>query len=545
MCDHKSDNANHLRHGAALEHGEAHQIDHQQWSRRSFLRNLGMVGSGSMMLANMPLTALGASPLSLALANSETDRILVLIRLKGGNDGLNMIVPIGNYGLYQSGRPTIAIPENQLTNLDDAFAIPETLNPLLPLWEDGAMKVVHSVGYPDQNLSHFRSSDIWASASDAQVFDNSGWLGRWLEKEFPDFLLHPPADPPAIQIGGAGNLAFTNSEMVNMGVVVNNPDQLAQIAENGALYDPLDVPECYFGEQLSFVRTVANSTFQYAQVIHEAYEQSQNSVPYSNNLGRQFALIARLIKGGLNTRLYMVTLDGFDTHAGQNNAHPRLMGYLSQAVADFFADLRNAALEDNVLCMTNSEFGRRIEQNASGGTDHGAASPMLLFGTGLNGNSLIGQGPDLTDLDPVGNLPYETDFRSVYSTVLENWLCIDPTTVDQVMGRSFNRLPELGLTCATTPVRQQRTATPLQHKILQQGDQVTIQYYLPTGSRVRAQLLDMSGRLLQDLSPGATAPGWHELRINLREYRLAGAIYLLRMQAGQRVLTRKLGFFDQ
>jgi len=532
-----------MRHGAALEHGDAHRQDHQRWSRRSFLRNLGMLGSGTMLLSKLPVTALGASPLTQALSNTETDRILVLIRLKGGNDGLNTIVPLGQYSTYRNGRPTIAIPENQLIGLNDHFAMPNTLAPLEPLWEEGRMKVVHSVGYPDQNLSHFRSSDIWASGSDADVLDDSGWLGRWLETTYPDFVLNPPVDPPAIQIGGAGNLAFNSKDMVNMGVVVNNPEQLARIAEDGQLYDPEDVPECYFGEQLSFVRTVANSTFKYAQVIHEAYERASNTVQYSSQLGQQFALIARLIKGGLRTKLFMVTLDGFDTHSAQNNRHPQLMRQLSQGVEDFYTDLRAGQRDEDVLCMSVSEFGRRIEQNASGGTDHGAASPLLLFGAGLNGSGTVGQGPDLGNLDPVGNLPFETDFRSVYSTILENWLCVNPQTVDQVMGRSFNRIPELGVACMTTSVFGATQTTPLAHELLQQGSSVTLRYYLPTGSRVRAQLLDMRGRVLQDLSPGMQPAGWHDLRINLQQHRLAGAMYLLRMQAGQRVLTKKLNSF--
>lgn len=545
MCDHNQiDRSNHtLRHGAAIEHGDAHQKDHQQWSRRSFLRNLGLVGSGSMVLANLPITAAGASPFTQALSNANTDRILVLIRLKGGNDGLNTIIPTAQYSRYQSARPSIRIPENRIIQLDDAFGMTDSLAPLTPLWQEGAMKVIHSVGYPDQNLSHFRSSDIWASASDSNVIDNSGWLGRWLENEFPDFLLNPPTDPPAIQIGGAGNLAFTNSEMTNMSVVVNNPDQLARIAQDGQLYDPIDVPECYYGEQLGFVRSVANSTFKYAQVINEAYQRSGNTINYSSNLGRQFALIARLIKGGLSTRLYMVTLDGFDTHAGQNNIHPRLMQELGQGLVDFYNDLAADQVDTNVLCMSVSEFGRRIEQNASGGTDHGAASPLVLFGAGLNGNGTIGQGPDLNNLDLVGNLPYETDFRSIYSTVLENWLCLAPTHIDQIMGQSFTRVPELGLACQTTSYRHPQHSTPLEHQWLQNGNQVTLRYYLPKGSRVRAELLDMRGRLLQDLSQGWTPPGWHDLRIQLGQHRLAGAIYLLRMQAGQRALVKKISLY--
>lgn len=542
MCNHHDHNNNNqqLRHGAALEHGAAHQKDHRQWSRRSFLRDLGLIGSGSMLLANTPITALGASPFSQALSNANTDRILVLIRLKGGNDGLNMIIPISQYGLYQSARPTIRIQEDRVIQLDDRFGMTDSLRPLQSMWDQGAMKVVHSVGYPDQNLSHFRSSDIWASASDSDVEENSGWLGRWLETEFPDFLINPPVDPPAIQIGGSGNLAFLNNEATNMGVVVNNIDQLARIAQDGVLYDPINVPECYYGEQLGYVRSVVNSTFTYAQVINEAYERASNTVEYNRGLGDQFALIARLIKGGLSTRLYMITLGGFDTHAGQNNIHPRLMSELAQGVTDFYQDLASDGADSNVLCMSISEFGRRIEQNASGGTDHGAASPMLLFGAGLNGNGTIGRGPDLADRDLTGNLPYETDFRSIYSSVLENWLCLSPTSVDQIMGNPFDRIPELGIACQTTSYSNPSRSVPLEHTILRNGNQYTLRYYLPVGSRVRAELLDMRGRQLKDLSQGWTTPGWHDIRLDLGQLRLPGGLYLLRMQAGRRALVKKV-----
>jgi uncharacterized protein (DUF1501 family) len=194
----------------------------------------------------------------------ESDRILVLIRLKGGNDGLNTIIPVGDYGTYQALRPTIRVPQNEILNLNTAFGIPKTMAAAQTMWQDGKMKVVHSVGYPDQNLSHFRSSDIWASASDSNVTDDSGWLGRHLQQLYPDFLLNPPALPPAIQIGSVGNLAFTDSNNVNISVSVNDPNELYEIAQLGQLYSLDNLPDCLYGEQLGYMRAVANSTFVYA-----------------------------------------------------------------------------------------------------------------------------------------------------------------------------------------------------------------------------------------------------------------------------------------
>ena len=158
------------------------------------------------------------------------------------------------------------------------------------MWEEGAMKVVNSVGYEDQNLSHFRSTDIWSSGSDADELDTSGWLGRLIDRQFPDFITDPPSTPQAIQIGGTGSLGtpmFNSEATVNMGVQVDDPEQLYEIAQNGELYDALEVPDCYYGEQLSYVRTVANSTFRYAEVIAQAYEASTNAVEYDTDFGNQ------------------------------------------------------------------------------------------------------------------------------------------------------------------------------------------------------------------------------------------------------------------
>lgn len=540
MCDHhtpSSDQKN--RYGSALEHGQAHERDHARWSRRHFLRTIGAAGSVSLLLGRLPVTALAASPLAFALNDSDSDHILVLIRLKGGNDGLNMIIPVFDYGTYNALRPRIAVPRNQIIDLDASFGMPTTMQPLRQMWLDGRMHVVNSVGYPEQNLSHFRSADIWASASDSDEVVDSGWLGRYLDGEYPDFLTSPPSTPPAIQIGGSGNLLFTNEDGVDMGVIVNNPEELAEIARIGALYDPNDVPGCYYGEQLSYLRSIANSTFRYAQIIADSYDAGANAVEYRNPLGQQLALVARLIKGGLNTRLYMVNLDGFDTHARQNEIHPRLLNYLADAVVTFFADLNAGGQAGRVLTMTHSEFGRRPQGNASEGCDHGAAAPLLLFGPGLSGNGFAGPAPDLRNFDKDGNLRFGVDFRQVYATVLEGWLCVPGATVDSVLGGRFDRLTGLGLNCALTAIPMVENRPSIRHWVSYAPGQMVIHYALPEAAPVRVEVFNMLGQPVATLRNEYQMSGEHQA-VFQPSFGFAAGNYVYRIKAGRQVGSGKM-----
>ncbi len=539
MCD-THNNHTHLPQGSALEHGEAHEAQHRHWSRRTFLRSIGITGGISLMAGNTPLVALKGAFLEMALANSPTDRVLVLIRLKGGNDGLNTIVPIQDYGAYQALRPQIRIPSNQLISLNSAFGMPNTMNSLMPLWQEGAMKVVHGVGYPNQNLSHFRSSDIWASASNANVIDESGWLGRLLVEQYPDYLTNPPEAPPAVQIGGVGNITFMDGDNVNLAVSVTNPEELAEIAQLGQLYDIANLPDCFYGEQIGYLRTVANSTYIYAQRIKNAYDNSTTNAAYQNGqLWQQLALVARLIKGGLGTKLYMVTLDGFDTHAAQSQAHPQLLAQLAGAVNAFYQDLAAGNRAGDVLCMTQSEFGRRPEQNASGGTDHGAAAPLFLFGPGLNGSGFVGSAPSLTNLDNDGNLIFSTDFRRIYATVLENWLCIDAGTVDGVMGQNFSRLP-LGLACTATGIAGD-AAPGIEHEVRYVSSrEVIISYYLPSAAQVRVEVFNILGQSVAVLAGGYQSQGRHEVRFAPSNGYAVSGQYVYRIAAGEHAVSRSI-----
>nr|WP_299343184.1 DUF1501 domain-containing protein [Allomuricauda sp.] len=433
MCD--THNTHDTTPYKGLEH-EGHDLEHKNWSRRSFLQALGIAGSGSMFLGSNLLTASAPSPLTASIANAETDNILILIRLSGGNDGLSTVIPIQQYDTYANARPNIYIPESKILKLTDDFGVPTYMSALEPLWGEGQFKAVHGVGYQNQSLSHFTGSDIYANTDLTTTgFSglNTGWMGRHFENLYPDYLIHPPEAPAAIQIGSIANLVFQGEE-TNYAFVTNNIDQLEQIAQTGQFYDIEDAPfdDCMYGDQLRFLRGVANTTYEYSGLINEAYERGQNQVEYQNNgFARQLALLARLIKGNLGTKVYMISMGGFDTHGNQPLAHERLMSNLSIAVNNFYEDLSFTNQDENVLSMTFSEFGRRIFENGSLGTDHGKAAPTLFFGSGLSGSAFVGDHPSLDAPNGRGNLDYTMDFRDLYATVLAEWLCVPIPLVEQ------------------------------------------------------------------------------------------------------------------
>jgi len=310
------------------------------------------------------------------------------------------------------------------------------------------MKVVHGVGYENQDLSHFKSSNIWAS-TDLQENEDSGFMGRYFENLYPDFLVNPPEIPAAIQIGSIGNLIFDGQGVSNYALTVSNPEELQRIGETGTLHSLTDLPECTYGTRLSYLRSVTNNTFTYARTIFDAYSSASNTVEYSDNgIGKQLAIVARMIKGNLGTKVYMVSVDGFDTHANQAEKHDELWQEISKNITLFYDDLKSADLDKKVLTMSISEFGRRVEENGSNGTDHGQAAPVLFFGPALNGNGLVGEHPGLNDLDIIGNLKYKTDFRQLYSTVMKDWLCVDSQAVDEaLLGQSIDK-KDLGFDCS-------------------------------------------------------------------------------------------------
>lgn len=530
-----------LRRGDSLRDAAAHAENH---GRRDFLKGLGLVGATGFLLNRLPVGSLNASALTAALSLGNEERVLVLIRLKGGNDGLNTLIPVADHGLYQSVRPTLGLNLNDALRLTDELRLNPQLAPLRRFWDDDRMHVINNVGYPEQNLSHFRSSDIWASASDADENIPSGVLGRYFEEEFPDFLTSPPADPPAIQIGGPANLLFKNSDAFNYAVSTSNPQQLYEIAQTGRLYDVNNLPDCTYGEQLGFVRAVANTTFRYAGVLATAYDAGANNVAYLNDrLGDQLALVARMLKGGLKTQLFVVELDGFDTHAEQANLHAELLDSLAQNTDAFFRDLAVGGHDERVLGMTFSEFGRRVAENGSRGTDHGTSAPLFLFGAGLNGSGWSGGASDLNDVDENDNMRFRVDFREVYATVLTNWLCIPAARVDALLGGSFNRLPQIGLSCQgqSTSTGPAPAGFPL--KAYRSGGELVLEYDLPRPGTVTVHLYDVSGRNISSPFRGRRAGGAQVQRLMVSNGGLNAGLYVVGVEYEGRVVSRKISWF--
>jgi len=517
-----------------------HDQEHSLWNRRSFIQALGLVGGGSMLLGKQAISATKATPLTVALANSNNDNILVIIRLEGGNDGLNTIVPVYDYATYANLRPTIRHQQNNLLALNEDFGIPNYMNSLESIWGDGKMKVVHGVGYPEQNLSHFRSTDIWATAAH-EYEEPTGWWGRYFEDLYPDYLVNPPEIPPAVQIGNIGNLIFDGTNN-NFAFTVANIQQLESVAENGTIHDIVNVPDCVYGDKLLFLRATANTTFLYSGVIHDAYMASTTNANYGEgDLAEQLAAVARLIKGGLGTKVYMVSIGSFDTHAEQLDRHQLLLEDLSTSIKAFYEDLATTGMDAKVLSMTISEFGRRPYENGSEGTDHGAASPMLLFGPALNGSGFVGQHPDLTNWDDHDNLIPTSDFRDVYSTVLTSWFCLDQEVVDSIMlGESFTQL-DLGLECQSLGLGSFGELIHFKHAPVYKFSEVYLEMQMETTAHGVIKLYDLLGKEIATLANKMFYPGRYS--INIKEAvgkRLSFGQYFYRISIGNHHYSKSI-----
>ncbi len=535
---------NKSRPGATLNDSAAHADDHRLWSRRDFLSASGLMGAG-LLLNRLPIRAFQPTPLMAALsAAGGNDRILVLIRLDGGNDGLNTVVERGN-SQYYNIRPTIAIQENNMWALSPQYGMPLATNALQPMWNDGMMKVIFNVGYPEPNYSHFRSYDIVASGSDADVVVDTGWLGRFLGTEYAAFLEAPPTVPPALQIGLQNNLVF-KADVANMSLAISSPQEFYQIAQTGQLYQTATLGNTPRELELAFVRQTANAAFRYSETVQQAYGVGQNQVTYpapaENPLAEQLAIVARLIKGNLGTRIFMVEIGGFDTHAKQYELHLELLNHLSTAVKAFYADLAfgNSGLEDKVLGVTFSEFGRTIFENGSNGTDHGWGTHILMFGGGL-GNGFTGQYQDLSNPDPFVDPSFSVDFRSVYATILQDWLGNTPELVNFVMGQqNFPIINGLVPPAAPSLGDNDRCALLGHNPHATQSGTIEIKYSIMMEGPLRLQILDKAGNVLRTLIDEYKTKGSYTFDFNPAQWFINPGTYQYRLQSGGQVFQREI-----
>ncbi|MFT4604029.1 MAG: hypothetical protein ACI9W4_000748 [Rhodothermales bacterium] len=425
-----------FRHGSRLADGPAHGHDHSLWSRRAFLGSMGLA-TGALAVGGIPMRAFGQPSMLSSLAGVDSDRVLVILQLAGGNDGLNTVVPFRN-DTYFSSRPKLAITDS--LPISDELGFHPAFGRLAETFAEGELAIVHSVGYEESKLSHFSGTDIWMTAGDSGSIPEDGWAGRFLDVARGDNL-HPY--PMAIQLGDGAPLLFQGPSS-QMGMSIQSMALFERLATTGQLYDTSRLPSNELGQVVSFMRAVSNNLIFYADSVKTAYAAGSNQTTYPGNnlLADQLAAIARLIRGGLGTRIYHVTVNGFDTHAKQADTHAQLLQQVSGAMGSFFEDLGQDDTDQRVLGMTFSEFGRRVKENASAGTDHGTSAPLFLFGPAVAGG-FHGTAPDLSDTDEGGNLRFETDYRSVYGTVLQRWFGLSGAETTNILGADFGVLDVL------------------------------------------------------------------------------------------------------
>ena len=484
----------------------------------------------------------GHSPLmqSLLMPPMDTDHVLVIVQLNGGNDGLNTVIPVSNYAAYYAARTNIAIPESRILKLDSY--LPAGLHPgmtgMQSLYNEGKLAILQAVGYPSPNFSHFRATDIWMSGSDSNTVLNTGWGGRYLNVEYPNFPNGYPntdmPDPLAIQIGSVTSLTC-QGPVVNMGMSITDPTNFYNFI-NGVPDAPPNTP---MGYELAYVREVANQTNQYAQRVKSAATAvTQQSVyPANNSLADQLKIVARLIKGGLQTRIYMVSYGGFDTHSLQVTAtdttvgtHNNLLTNVSNAIKAFTDDLYYLGVQDRVMGMTYSEFGRRIKSNASGGTDHGAAAPMFLFGKNVV-RGVYGSNPAIPSTVTVNdNIPFQYDFRSVYASILERWFCVSSTDLQMIMMNNFQSLNIVN-NAACSPAPPVAAGDNIISNYPNPFTGTTTIQYTTRGGHTLIQIINGLGQVIRTLVD-ADFPAAGTFHADFDSFGLATGVYYARLQNG-------------
>ncbi|MEP5611288.1 MAG: DUF1501 domain-containing protein [Cyclobacteriaceae bacterium] len=450
--------------------------------RRNFLKKVGFAAGVPIAFQGVPLTVLGSHQrLQRLAAQSDNDRVIIMIQLHGGNDGLNTVIPLSNYDEYYSRRANIAIPykvgNRTLIPLDSTIAAEDQvgvhpdMHDFKHLYDVGKAAVFQGVSYENNNGSHFRGRDIWFMGGDSDDYFSSGWIGRYLGKEYEplsypeDFPTTEMPDPLALEMGNDVSLLFhqegniptsisLGSDPSNLENLIN---QLEGFVDEGI--DPRGNPPSFlnnspYGQEMNWILGLEEKSETYIRRLSEIYDSAaETSVTYPetypfnsptgakrNPLSNQLKLIARLMAGGIKTKVFLVKMGGFDTHASQVETNDPTMGlhgallyHISSAMRAFLSDLRSRGMEDRALALTMSEFGRRIGSNGSYGTDHGTGGPILMFGLGVK-QGIYGTVPDVSQ----SNVGLQFDYRQVYSNILHEWMGVDKEVItNDIFFRNF------------------------------------------------------------------------------------------------------------
>lgn len=519
--------------------------------RRFLLRSSGALAL-PMLFRGVPLKAFDG-PLLQNLTNTAamSDRVLVLVQLNGGNDGINTVVPLDQYDDYVTARPGVALPEASLLRLTEATALHPAMTGVHTLWKERKVALVQGVSYPSPNLSHFRATDIWMTGSNSDEYLSSGWVGRYLDTQYPGYPADYPSDvmpdPIAIQMSATVSLALSGFEQQAMGIALQDPESFYDLV-NGTTSGGGGLPMAAEArENTLYVRDIQAKSQTYSTVIKAAADKGGNKADYpsENRLAAQLQIVARLIAGGLKTRVYVATLGGFDTHAGQvddgdatRGVHANLLGQLGDAVLAFQRDLEANKVDDRVVAMTFSEFGRRVHSNLSLGTDHGTSAPLFFFGSPVQ-DGIVGVNPSLTDLDN-DNLLMQHDMRQVYASALQQWFGADPATLQEILLGGYGTVPVIR--AAATSVTDGPTGDIGHHLHAIVPNPVrgitTIVVDVTHMARLQGGLYDARGFLVASIVDAVVAPATYRWPLDVGA--LPSGSYHVRMSIDGTVLHRPL-----
>lgn len=545
---------------------------------------------------SMPFT-IGGIPVNLMQENALTrmakeslsnDRVLVILQMHGGNDGLNSVIPVTNYEEYYSKRANIAIPaKNSLRKMIevDSTLAPEKqigfhpdMQAMKKMYDQGRLAVVQGVSYKNNNGSHFRGRDIWFMGGSFEDYYQSGWVGRYLQqeiapKQYPqDFPNAEMKDPLALEMGSDVSLIFHQQGNIPTSISINNPAEFANLVAElegfvDEQVDPRGIPPEYlqnspYYNELDWILSLEDKSKDYAARLAEVYAagslvQGNTNYPlkypynapegsYNNHLAPQLQIVAKLLSGGCKTKVFLVKIGGFDTHAEQvesydptMGSHAALMYHISTAMAAFQEDLRKRGLEDRVMTITTSEFGRRIYSNGSYGTDHGTGGPMFIFGKGVK-PGVVGNVPDLSQ----GNVEMQYDYRKVYANIVKDWLLVSDERLNDIF-------PGL-MTAQGTSDGTTFEALPLANQVIVGvdnfiGDRFSLEDCFPNPAKEKTQvafrinsafyvsidLMDKQGKKVSEWVNGNYVPGLHKVDVDLKD-----------LPAGNYIYHMKCGFFQ-
>ncbi|MEJ7645377.1 MAG: DUF1501 domain-containing protein [Chryseolinea sp.] len=561
-------------------------------SRRDFLKKLPLAMSIPFTIGGIPLRVLGeGNALSKMAFASNNDRVLIILQMHGGNDGLNCLIPVEKYDEYYNRRANIAIPaknsarkyiplDSTLT-ADAQVGLHPDMQAMKGLYDKGRLTVVQGVSYKNNNGSHFRGRDIWHMGGSADDYYQSGWVGRYLQGEFApekypeDFPNTEMPDPLAIEMGNDVSLIFHQQGSIPTSISLNDPASFAELVGElegfqDELVDPRGLPPEYlqgspYYKELDWILSLEDKSKDYAERLYEIYlAGGTTSITYPetypfhapkgslrNGLTPQLKLIARLLAGGCKTKVFLVKIGGFDTHADQvekydptMGGHAALMYHISSAMNAFQEDLRVRGLEDRVLSVTTSEFGRRIDSNGSFGTDHGTGGPLFIFGRGVE-PGVVGKVPDLSK----GNVEMQFDYRLIYGNIMRDWMLVDDTRLNQIFpGLMDAEGTSDGVVFQQLPLAQQRITGnegfigdrfalkdcfPNPAK-----DKTTVHFMLNGAYQVSVNLMNNQGKQVKVMVDGIYEPGEHKVDVDLQG--LAPGLYIYQLKSGFYKETRKL-----